>query len=184
VALLLATVVAGVFAVGAYYGHFLEVYERALTRVSADSSSAAPARLAPGTTASRGAVDRAASVMSETAASVGWPILLLALVGGLVTPWRQARDPLSCAVLAWGVVWLVFSAMHVVTHVDVAYERYAIEFLGRVNLATYPAAVLLAARAVAVPWPGGIAPARVVVATVLVAAATWQGCAAWLHWFV
>jgi hypothetical protein len=59
---------------------------------------------------------------------------------------------LVSALIAWAVVWFVFSASTVFAPVGDAYVRYAAEFLGRINLATLPLIALLAARGAAFGW--------------------------------
>jgi hypothetical protein len=68
-----------------------------------------------------------------------------------------------------------------VIRVDAPFQRYAAEFFGRVLLATFPAAVLLAARAAAWAWNRGM-PARVVSA-LLVVGAVILGIQSWMEWF-
>jgi hypothetical protein len=83
-------------------------------------------------------------------------------------------------------MWIVFVLGTVTTRVDAQFERYAVEFVGRVNLAAYPAAVVLAARAAAAIGPPGPAGLRgwLVQAAVglLVCARGWLGISAWLVW--
>jgi hypothetical protein len=123
----------------------------------------------------------------ETVGKLGWPVLLLAAIG----VWRLARGgwrgDLTAGLLAWATVWMVFVLGTVGTRVDSQFERYAVEFVGRVNLFTYPALVVLAAGAAAglgreVPrGPTELLYRAAVV--LLVVAAAWLGLLAWLAWF-
>ena len=77
---------------------------------------------------------------------------------------------------------LAFLAVAVQAPVDVGYERYSAEFIGRVDLSTYPADVLLAACGAAWLWRAGfatrIASAALVIWAVMFAARYWIG---WLR---
>src|SRR5690606_8110310 len=162
IALLAATVAAGVFSVAVYYAHFGDVYARAYSRVFAQGgdASAAPATAEPQAAPSR--VARAGVAIRETLNAVGWPVLLLGATGGWLV-WRRSRSEetvgdaaddgrevvssrLTGVVAAWILVWLLFAAASVVMRVEGPFERYAAEFLGRVNLATFPAWTLLGGR--------------------------------------
>jgi hypothetical protein len=66
--------------------------------------------------------------------------------------------------------------------VDAPFQRYAAEFFGRVLLATYPAAVLLAARGAGWGWHFG-GPTQIA-ALVLICCAVGLGVQAWLGWFL
>jgi len=116
----------------------------------------------------------------ESVRQLGWPLLPLAVVGGWAVWRHRSRDPLTCLLLAWVGVWLALVSAHVLHRVDAPYERYAIEFLGRVNLATYPAIVILAARAV-----GGTSTSVVgrAVLVTIAGLAGWLGLRSWLGWF-
>jgi hypothetical protein len=74
----------------------------------------------------------------------------------------------------------VFLGVSVLAPVDVGYERYAAEFMGRVDLSTYPAAVLLAAYGAAWMWRAGFATRVVTVAAIIGAVAL--GARAWMDW--
>jgi len=64
--------------------------------------------------------------------------------------------------------------------VDMAFQRYADEFIVRVALAAYPAVVLLAGAGAAWGWRQS-AVGRIGV-VLLAAAAVWLGAAEWLAW--
>ncbi len=86
---------------------------------------------------------------------IGWPILLLAIVGAWRSVVDRSYDRATLAVMAWTVACAVFLAVAVM-RVDAPFQRYAAEFFGRVLLATFPAAVLLAARATGWAWKHGV----------------------------
>ncbi len=188
-AVLIATAIAAVLSVGLYYGRFTDVYARALTRVSAVTGSQAPA---PGAgepavlTRQLSLAERATLAERETTSDIGWPLLLLAVLGGWRACRARPRDRLSLVLAGWLAVWAAFVAFSTFTRVDTAFQRYTVEFLGRVNLASYPAAVILAARGATWAWdaggePGGRRLWRVTSAGLVVAAVV-VGVDAWLAW--
>lgn len=166
----LATTIAVVLSVVTYYGHFGDVY-RMLGDVRARATAPAPrATSVPDATSVLGATSvpsatsvpgapaapppsgpalpvRAANAIAQTVTGLGWPIMLLALVGAWRLWVEGDRDRLVLVLAAWGTAWLAFLTFGILTRVGAGYERYAAEFLGRVDLATYPAAAILAARA-------------------------------------
>ncbi len=182
-----ATVAAVALSTLAYYGHFGDTYRTAL-RVRAH---AAPVVATPvdeaADVASTGTPPpatswhvRAAVQLGHTRAAMGWPLLLLA-AAGVWQAWRaRARDPLACALLAWGTLYVALFVAGTLTRVDAQFERYSVEFMGRVDLATYPAVVLLAARGAAWAWRAGALWRLAAVALLLGALRT--GLDAWLVW--
>jgi hypothetical protein len=185
----LAAAVAVLCSIGAYYGHFGEVYKRA-RRVRAESV-AVPAPDPPGVSDAR-ETGRAAKyavatpfrvrltdALTLTREAIGWPILLLAAIGA----WRfgvvRTRDRLLFAVMAWGAAYLVFLGVALM-RVDVQYQRYSYEFVGRVAFATYPAAVILAAQGAVWAWRAGTA-LRLASAALLLSAVV-VGVQGWLGW--
>lgn len=193
--LILATSIALVLSVVLYWGHFPDVYKAQIARVRGMTATAtiSPARSAPGTRAvanqgERPALGRAtiplrlraADAVAQTVANIGWPILMLALVGA----WRLCadlrRDRLTFAVGAFLVVWVVFVAMSVLAAVDVRYQQDAWEFIGRVEHTTSPAAVILAALGATWAWRAGILT-RLASSALLIAAVV-TGVRAWMAW--
>jgi hypothetical protein len=177
------TIVAALFAVVVYYGHFGDVYRTALrVRSEATATQSPSAASVPPSSASATAPlgVRIGNALAFTYAAVGWPILVLAAVGA----WRVwsdgLRDRAVFAVAAWGVAYIAFLAVAVM-RVDAPFQRYAAEFFGRVLFATYPAAVMLAACGLGWAWPRGIA-ARVLT-VVLVGCAVILGMQHWMGWF-
>ena len=178
------SVLAAVFAILVYYGHFGEVYRTAL-RVRANPASAQlsadPASLSSST--ARVALPlhtRVANALTFAVAAIGWPILVLAGVG-LWRLWvRGMRDRGAFVVAAWGVAGVAFFVVAVM-RVDAPFQRYAAEFFGRVLFATYPAAVLLAASGAAWAWRAGVV-LRMASAVLLIFAVI-LGMQHWAGWF-
>lgn len=152
----LAAAAATIVAIGIYYRHFPEVYERALERVRPSATSPATT-VAPPVDPNRpdflfrplALHERARNMLVQTVRELGWPMLLLAAFGAWRVGRARARDPLSLLLLAWCCAWLIYLTISTTMRVDTVYQRYAIEFIGRVNLVAYPATVLLAARGAA-----------------------------------
>jgi hypothetical protein len=185
----LAAAVAVLGSVGAYYGHFGDVYKRA-RRVRAESVSApAPALPAAGDARETGRAAkyavatplrvRVTDALTLTREAIGWPILLLAAVGAWRFVVTRTRDRLLFAVMAWAAAYLVFLGVALM-RVDVQYQRYSFEFVGRVAFATYPAAVILAAQGAVWAWRAGT-PARLASVALLLSAVV-VAVQGWLGW--
>jgi hypothetical protein len=178
VAIVAVAVVSATLSVVVYYGHFGEVYVTAMqSRAAADAAAeegSAPART-PTAVAAR--LGRAAEL---TVAELGWPLLVLAAAGLVHVVRRGARDRLGLLLGAFGVAYVLFFAVGVMARVDPALERYAMEFVGRVNLATYPALAILAARGAAWGWRAGTAGQ--LAAAALVGIALRHGALHWRGW--
>ena len=175
------TTVAALAAVVVYYGHFGEVYRTALrVRSEAAVMESLPVPTGRSAPAANPLGVRIGNALAFTFGAVGWPILVLAGVG----MWRVwsggLRDRAGFAVAAWGVAYVAFLAVAVM-RVDAPFQRYAAEFFGRVLLATYPAAVMLAACGIGWAWPKGIALR--VVTVMLVGCAVILGLQHWTGWF-
>jgi hypothetical protein len=94
--------------------------------------------------------------------------------------WIQgARDRLVYAVLAWTVTYLIFLAVAVM-RVDMQFQRYSYEFVGRLTFATYPAAIVLAGYGAAWAWRTGRV-ARIASVGLLLSAVV-VGIRNWLTW--
>jgi hypothetical protein len=165
------------------------VYKRA-RRVRAESVSTPAAPAPPAATAGETGLAakyavatplhvRAADALTLTRQAIGWPILLLAAVGAWRFGVARTRDRLLCAVLAWGAAYLVFLGVALM-RVDVQYQRYSYEFVGRVAFATYPAAAILAGQGAAWAWRAGTV-ARLASAALLLSAVI-VGMQGWLGW--
>ena len=111
---------------------------------------------------------------------IGWPILLPAVVGLWRSIADRSRDRATLAVMAWAVACAAFLGVAVM-RVDAPFQRYAAEFFGRVLLATFPAAVVLAARGTAWMWHHG-ATGRIASALLLLCAVV-LGTPHWIVWF-
>jgi len=171
-----ALAVAAVLSVVLYYGHFGEAF-RSAARVRATPASVAPNAPAPVQVSIGRRVIDAARV---TEVGIGWPMMLLAMPGVVVWWKRGWRDRLGLAVAAMAITFIVFTASVVVTPVEQAFYRYALEFISRVTLATYPAMVVWAALGTLWTWrQGGLAR---VSGAVLVAAAVIAAGDLWLGW--
>jgi hypothetical protein len=197
-AIAIAALVATLASVAVYYRHFGDVYAHALgtvrTAAPGLSSGEEPAD-GGGPTVERpidtaahaagpGLPQRVRVALAQVVRDIGWPMLLLAFAGGWFT--FHQRDRAVLAVAAWLVLWTAGTSAVLVTRVGAEFERYAIEFLGRINLAAYPAAVLLAARAGGEAWQrrrsGATGAASALAIAALIALAVVQGIDSWLTW--
>jgi hypothetical protein len=192
---LLATVTVAVLAVVLYWGHFGAVYEAQWQRMRAGApvvssgqvSRSRPDRepsAAPTTPAlGRNVIPlsgRVKGALAQTVTNVGWPLLLLAAIGAWRVVAGRLRDRLVCLLAAWGTVCLAFVAVSVVVPAGVKYQQDAWEFIGRVEHATYPAAVILAARGAMWAWRAGAAWRAASIILMLAAIVT--GVHAWSGW--
>lgn len=177
------SVLAAMFAIGIYYGHFPEVYgsfvERVTSRGETPAGAAPPASVNPSaqpalTIGAR--VERAAALGVR---GIGWPLLVLAAAGVWLVV-RMPRDRLTPALAGWGASFVVFLAFRVIAPVDARYQRYADEFIDRVYYATLPAFAILAAFAVARGCQAGAAWRAA--AGVLALASAIIGVRAWIAW--
>jgi hypothetical protein len=180
----LVTIGSVILALVLYYGHFGDVYKNAL-RVRADttatqpqSETASPPAPAAGQEATLAA--RIANAIGFGVGMIGWPILLLAVVGAWRSLVERSRDRATLDVLAWAVACALFLGVAVM-RVDAPFQRYAAEFFGRVLLATFPAAVVLAARGTGWLWKHGL-PCRLASGLVIVCAVV-LGMQNWMAWF-
>lgn len=187
----LAAVLAAVFAVVTYYGHFDEVYAR-LSRVRAPVS--APAGGAPevgrdpaaapdrGTTVTTSSLHvRAMNGAWRGVTAFGWPIVLFAFVG-LWRLWTEGgRDRLRLGVVGGGLGYFAFLAVAVFAPVARLFQRYTDEFIDRVHYAAIPLAAILAARGFTWAWQAGgvarVGSIGAVLATAVIGVRQW---AAWL----
>ena len=195
---LLATTIGVVLSIVLYWGHFGAVYRTQFERMRAGTVAGAAPTQAPGAVVNRPAHapddapalgrsyiplrGRVAAALSETAANIGWPILLLALVGAWRLWVRGGRDRLVLVLVAWGVACLGFVVLSVLTPVETRFQQDAWEFIGRVEHATYPAAVILAAHGAVWAWRAGtalrFASGALLLGAVIIGVRMWT---AWLH---
>jgi hypothetical protein len=183
-------------ATAAYWGHFADVYSAQLERMRAPAATSPaadiragagrlPAGQAQPTDPARPRTTlplptRAIQAFDQTVANLGWPIFLLALVGLWRLVAEGGRDRLGLAIGAWGFVCLAFVAFSVVSPGSRTYQQDALEFIGRVEHAAMPAAVLLAARGAIWAWNAGTA-LRLASGVLLVGAVV-TGTRAWAAW--
>lgn len=182
---LVATLLAAAFSVVAYYGQFGEVY-KSLDRVRGRT----PAVAAPDpdtTAAAPGEQRRTIPLRERTVTAVklalrdfGWPSILLALAGAWDVARGRRRDRLTLALTAMALTYAIFVAFAAWTPVEPRFLKYSDEFIDRVNYATIPLVVVLAARAVSRAWHAGVA-GRLASAT-LVGAAAIIGVRHWAAW--
>jgi hypothetical protein len=187
---LVATIFAAVLSIVAYYGHFGTVYSNALRLRTQRTSQAAVEAAKPAAKEGQSGVAtryrtftplpvRVRDALALTAGSIGWPILMLAGVGAWRLWIQGARDRLVYAVLAWTVTYLIFLAVAVM-RVDMQFQRYSYEFVGRLTFATYPAAIVLAGYGAAWAWRTGRV-ARIASVGLLLSAVV-VGIRNWLTW--
>jgi hypothetical protein len=190
--ILAALSIAVVVSVVSYYGHFGQVYQ-AIGRVRAQPTTAgetspvqnlpepeaghAPAPVSSQTSTSKPL--RAAKGLAQAVSDIGWPMLFLAGIG-LARLGRAGWDRLTLALAASGATYLIFFVGGAVAPVAQGYERYTIEFVSRLNYATYPAVVILAARGSSWAWRAGLVARLSAVALVL--CSIFIGAQHWLSW--
>jgi len=176
----LLTIAAATLAVILYYGHFGEVYKTALRVRAATTTAQSPTEVAPASSQGPSLGTRVTNAIESAVGMIGWPILLPAVVGLWRSIADRSRDRATLAVMAWAVACAAFLGVAVM-RVDAPFQRYAAEFFGRVLLATFPAAVVLAARGVAWVWNHG-ATGRIASALLLLWAVV-RGTQNWIAWF-
>ena len=124
--------------------------------------------------------DRVKGALAASVKAAGWPICVLVLFGIWRLAVEGARDRLGLALVAWGVAYGVFVLFGVLTPIGRQFERYAAEFIGRVNYATLPAACILAGRGGAWMWRAGTISR--LVSMILLIGAVIVGGQQWLGW--
>jgi hypothetical protein len=179
---LIATALAGIFSVAVYYGHFTDVYVNALKVRGGGNTIAAPSSPAvpdpqPLPAGPLVRVERSAEVVGR---AIGFPIVVLAAAGVWLVGRRRSRDPLTLALIAWGVTFLLFFAASLM-RVESQFQRYSLEFVQRVAFAAAPAFVVLAAAAAAWGWRSGTW--RRGVAAVILGLAMAIGLREWTAWW-
>ncbi|HUR19450.1 MAG TPA: hypothetical protein VMZ90_01495 [Vicinamibacterales bacterium] len=172
-----AFIVAGVLSVVLYYSHFGDAF-RSAARVRATAGAVTTPTTALPTPAST--ITRLADVALLGVQATGWPLLLLAVPGAVAWVRRGWRDRLGMAIAALVITFFVFATGVAVMPVQQGFYRYALEFVTRVTLATYPAIVILAALGAVWGWRRG-GPVRIVAALLAVAVIVTAGDA-WLGW--
>jgi hypothetical protein len=180
VSIFAVAVVAATVSVVVYYGHFGEVYATAMRSRTQTAAPADPGQVDAPARAATPVAARLARSARLTTVELGWPLLVLAAAGLVHLVTRGGRDRLSLLLAAYGVAYVAFFGVGVTTRMDPALERYATEFVGRVNLATYPAFAILAARGAAWGWRAG--PVGQVAAAAMIGIALRLGVQQWKGW--
>ena len=182
-ALLIVTIVSSALAFAGYYAHFMDVYEDALRVRTGAGAPTGGAAVAPseirGQTADSLAL-RVVDSAERTAGWVGWPLLLLAAAGGWRVARERRRDPATLTILACAAAYIAFVGVAVM-RVQPAYQRYTVEFVSRVVLATSPGVLLLAGAGASWGFRSGL-PGRIATCVLIVAAFT-IAARDWLVWF-
>ena len=193
---LLATVFGVLLSVALYWGHFGAVYQTQISRLGAAAITVSPPQPpAPATGAmsepaapdrpklSRTTIPligRVGWAASLTRVNFGWPILLLAIIG-VWRLWATRRcDRLVLVVAGWGVTGAVFLLASVLGPGNLRYQQDAYEFIGRLEYATSPAALVLAGLGASWAWRAGMAW-RLVSGALLFGAVV-VGAQTWLEW--
>ncbi len=172
-----ALVVAVLFSVAVYYGHFAGAY-RSAARVRA--SAALGAGVARPIEARMRLEVKAVEAAKLSLQAVGWPMMALAAIGA-VPWWRRGRhDRFSLAVAAWVITYGIFVTGVVLAPVGASFLRYAAEFITRVTLATAPGIVVLAGLGGATLLRRGLASR--IAASALLSWACLTGAQLWLDW--
>ncbi len=169
-----AFIAAAALSVGLYYGHFGDAF-RSTARV-AETSPAATAASPVSPAPTLAAKVRGAATFSVT--SVGWPMVLLAIPGVIALRRRGWRDRLGLAIVTLSLTFGLVTLAVVVMPVGQAFDRYAVEFISRVTLATYPALVIFSALGAVWAWRAGglwrVGGAAAVAWALVIAANVWM----------
>jgi hypothetical protein len=144
-----STLVAALLSVGAYYARpeFMAAYKTAQNARAREivSESAEGSGLTGGAIPVRSLTNRVTDGLTQAARSVGWPILLLGVIG----IWRMhvsaVPERMRFALDAWAIVAAAFVAFGIVVPGGVGHQRQALEFIARAAYAGAPAFVVLAA---------------------------------------
>ena len=118
--------------------------------------------------------------LAQSVGDLGWPILLLAGVGAWRV-WTRGRDRLAFALAAWGVTYVLLFLAGSLAPASRDFERYAVEFLSRLDHAIAPAVVILAATGGLWAWRAGLVPRAI--ASLLFVIAAGLALSQWLQWF-
>jgi len=180
-----SAILAAVFSVIVYYGHFSDAY-RTLARVRAHTSAeaSAPSRpaAAPAQVRELPLGDRVRSAAAIGVQAFGWPVLLLAAAGAWTWIRERWRDPLAIVLAATLGAAAMFVGGSVLAPIEPAFWRYTAEFISRVNYVAVPAVVILGARGAARGWAAGGWPRAA--STAVVALAATGAVRAWLAWLL
>ena len=166
---LAAGLVGALLAVVLYWGHFGDVYaaQLARTRVGAAIGLTAPAAPAHDTRADAKPARRpftytGPAVARQVVRDFGWPMLALAVAGA----WEslRRRDRLAALIVTQVGIAAVFLALGALAPIAERMQQDIWEFMGRVDLATSGAVVMLAAVGAERAWRAGLVGRVVAVA--------------------
>jgi hypothetical protein len=183
-----AAVLAAVCAVGLYYGRFGESYatlERVRTRGASTAITVAPEPGQPESAETprapaRGVGERVARAVDLAGRSFGWAALALAGAGAWHVRRSGSRDRVTLLLVATAAMYVVFVGLSVTAPIRPGFQRYAEEFISRVNYLAIAAVVVLAARGAVWAFQAGLF-ARLVAAGLLLMA-TGGAAHMWLGW--
>jgi hypothetical protein len=191
-----ATGLALALAIGLYYAHFGSLYRPHIQKARAAiteviGGGAAPAapgiELTPASEPSQVPARKAPPLqlglkgaLAQTRGSLGWPIIVLALAGAWSLLLRRRVDRLVLGLGAWATAFVLFLGWSVLRTVEPKYVQDTWEFIGRVELATSPAAAVLAAAGAA--WLWRLARPLRVLSAALVCGAGWVAARALSAW--
>lgn len=162
--MLTAGVLAALLAYGVYYRHFEEVYRATADRILSEDVVEEPGSAIAATPATK--FRRWISGTSDDYGLPGAPLGVVAAAGLVWIARERRHDPFTRVLLAWLVVWGGFTALGILTAVQM-----------RVNLAAAPVFVCLGAWAVgALAERGRVGQGLATIATVLV---VWNGASLW-----
>jgi hypothetical protein len=181
-ALLAVTIVSSTVAFAGYYAHFMDVYKVALrvrTGSAVSTSAPSPSGEIRGRTASS-LPGRIVDSVEYTRAWLGWPLTLLGAAGAWRLVRERRRDPATVTVLACAAAYAVFVGVSVM-RVQPAYQRYTVEFVSRVVLASSPGVLLLAGAGAS--WGLRRGPIERIATCLLIAAAFAIAGRDWMAWF-
>jgi hypothetical protein len=157
-----ALVAAMAVSYAAYYSHFTTVYRTTLTRiVSGDGRGEARSMAAP-------AAIKFERWRHDVSLDFGGLAIVTALAGAGWLAVRRPRDGLTLVLAGWGATWLLFSALGIVTAIEM-----------RANLAAAPLVMALAAFALG--SLGQSSRVGAAAAALVAVAVAWDGFAHWMH---
>jgi hypothetical protein len=193
---LLATILAALLSVALYWGHFGSIYQTQLSRLSA-AATVASTQPAPGIAAGTSPdpaaggrpelghttvplMGRITATARQTLVNFGWPVVLLAIVGGWRLSILRRPDRLTLVLAAWCATHLAFLLVSLLGPRNVRYQQDAWEFIGRLEHASSPAAFVLAGLGASWAWRAGTWW-RLISGALLIGALA-VGTRAWLGW--
>ena len=122
-AIAVATIVAAVMAVVAYYAHFMDTYRAEFGRIGHETATAAS------DAGGRTIGDRLRLVPYSLGVYLGAPVLLLALLGAVELALRRAADRLTLTLAGWMLSCTAFLVLGILTPVDMRYYLAAVPAL-------------------------------------------------------